>query len=268
MRFLTTIAAAAITLHGGFALADEQTDQLTAPKGKVVIDGFVEVNLSKSLAGKPISLSPDGWYGVTDDVTVGLVHSSVGATGFLGGAGDSLCLTGTKNGCAKFYNDVGIDVRYRLKTPLAFDGGLYVRNFDPFQLALKLGIAGRWRFAGKGIIEVQPSLAIGLTKRDGNPPPMGTMGSGGPLNQEVLSLPITVGYEVVDKLELALQTGVQTPFKHAGDGYRIPLSIAGRYQITPHVGLGLAFTLPALAGGGPLTGVDARTLLLGGSYAL
>src|SRR5512138_1844502 len=124
---------------------------VTLPKGRVLLDAFLEMNLVSGAEFKPVSLSPDVWYGVTDDVTVGLVHSAVGSTGFLGGVVSSLCLTGTGNGCAKVYDNAGVDVRYKLKTgnlAYAAEGGLYVLSFDPtFTMAVKLGLVARWEQA-------------------------------------------------------------------------------------------------------------------------
>src|SRR4051812_49216493 len=100
--------AAAAASSGG-------TPQLTLPKGRVVLDVYVPINLSDTQAFKPVSISPDLWYGVDDKLTVGLVHSSGGASGFIGTPKTALCLTGTDNGCDKVYNNVGLDARYQLK---------------------------------------------------------------------------------------------------------------------------------------------------------
>lgn len=250
-----TVLACALSAH-----ADEttvQNDQLALPAKKLVVNGFLESNLSKSAAFKPVSISPDVWYGVTDEATVGLVHSDVGTTGFLGGVGNSLCLTGKSNNCSSFYPNVGADLRYRLASPLVLDAGIFIKNTsDPFQLAIKLGVAARWRF-GRLALETQPGLFFGLNKR-----------SAGLGNKDWLSIPITASYEVVDKLEVAVQSGVQLQFEDTGDNYRVPLALAARYQFTREFGLGLAFTLPRLiAPSATLHGLDARTLMLGGSYA-
>jgi len=80
----------------------EGTAQLTLPTGRLLVNTVVGVGLSTGAAFKQISLSPDIWYGATPDITVGLVHSSVGSTGFIGGGigvgGPSLCLTGADHG--------------------------------------------------------------------------------------------------------------------------------------------------------------------------
>jgi hypothetical protein len=258
------LASAFVALGVAPALADETapapatapTEQLTAPKGKLVINAFFELNLSKDAVGKPISISPDVWYGITDDLTLGLVHSSVGATGLLGGVGDALCLRGKMDGCADgVYSGVGLDVRYRLKAPLSLDAGLYATDFDPFSLALKIGASGRWKF-GKLALEVQPSIFFGLTERD--------------TNKELLVIPVTAAFEVATSFELALQVGLATPFDGAGDNFKIPVSLGARYQVNGHLGVGLVFSLPAVAGGDMVesTGFDARTITLGGTYAL
>jgi hypothetical protein len=92
---LRNLAVLGIVLSSGHAFAESEPsgpDQLTMPKGKLLVDAFVELNLSKDNAFKPVSISPDVWYGVTNDLTLGLVHSSIGATGVIGGVGDALCI--------------------------------------------------------------------------------------------------------------------------------------------------------------------------------
>lgn len=253
-----------LLLLGGIASADDtelKSDQLVLPKGGIDINAQVEIDLTKDAVGKPISLAPDIWYGVTDDLTLGLVHSTTGSTGLLGGVGDSLCLTGKDNGCEHLYKNVGLDARVRLMAPLSFDGGIYINDIDPFQLAIKLGLDGRWRF-GKAYIEATPNIFIGLTNRGDDMTVSGR-------NGETLVIPVTGAYEVVDHLTLALQVGAVIPFENTGDTYRIPLSIAGRYQINDNLGVGLAFTLLGVAGGDALPhGIDGRVLTIGATYAL
>jgi hypothetical protein len=238
---------------------------VTLPKGRVLLDAYLEMNLVSGAEFKPFSLSPDVWYGVTDDITVGLVHSAVGGSGFIGGVGESLCLAGTGGGCADVYHNFGVDARYKLKTgnlAYAAEGGLYVAAFDPdFVMAVKLGAVARWQ-QGKIAAEVSPNLFIGVTGR--------TVGEGATevtVNGEVLNLPITGLYEITPKISAALQLGAVVPFENTGDTYRIPLSIGGHFAVNESINVNLAFSLLAVAGGGSATGFDARTLTLGGTYA-
>ena len=126
--------------------------RLTVPAHRYVVSGLLVVSLSKDAAFSPVSVAPDVWYGVTDKLTVGLVHSSRALGGFLGGAGDALCLTGTGGGCRGFYDHAGLLVRQHLvdgPLTVAFDGGLVARSFDPFALTLKVGAAARWQQIGR-----------------------------------------------------------------------------------------------------------------------
>jgi hypothetical protein len=230
--------------------------QLTLPPGRLVLDVAAEINLSTDLAGKPISLAPNLWYGATDDITVGLVHSSLGTTGFIGGVGSSLCLTGTSGNCSSIYPNVGLDVRYKLK-PIAFawaiDGGLFALNTDPFAIAVKLGVIGRWQ-SGPLAIEFAPNVLLGVTERD----------TGG--IKEILDIPVTALYPVAPKLALALQTGFVLPIETIGDDYSIPLSVGAHYDVNDSLTVNLAFSFPRLIAG-TAGGADFRSITLGGTYA-
>lgn len=265
------------------AASDSGPEQLVLPKGRLVLDAYLEINLSDQLAGKPISISPDLWYGVNDDLTVGLVHSYEGTYGFIGGnfqgangrAGSALCLTGAGNGCNgdNVYNNVGVEGRYKLKlsrpdVALAAVGGLYIDSFkDPFAFAIKVGALGRWH-KDKLAVEVQPSIFIGVTNRTIDSP-LGPLAGTVNYNRDLLNLPITVLYDVIPKLSVAGQVGVVLPFEDAGDTYQIPLSIGAHYTVNESLMATLALSLPVLAGGdGNIKkGIDARSVTLGGTYA-
>lgn len=262
---VSACAVALLAVHARPALADEPdpnkpVEVMTLPKGAWIINGFIETNLSKGSAGKPISIVPDGWYGVDDKLSVGLVHSSIAMTGFVGAVADSICVTGVNNGCAKPYKTVGGLARYRLQAPYVIEGGLVVSNTQPFSLDLKLGGGGRWRFK-KYTVEVAPNLLIAVTQRTS-----GTMLTAP--HSERLNVPATGGYAVTPKLELEAQLGFSVPFNRAGDYFTIPFAFGGRYVHNAHLSIGLMFALPALLKGGALAGgVDIRTLTLGVSYA-
>ena len=251
------------------AAGAEGTDSLTLPHGRLLLNAFVEIGLSTGAAFKPISLSPDVWYGVTDDITVGLVHSAAGGSGFIGGVGDALCLTGTDNGCAELYPGLGIDARYKLKTGAfawAADGGLYARHLgDPLELAVKLGALGRWH-SGQLAVELEPNIFIGVTNRTVSQTVGGVTVDVG-VNEDFLNLPVTVLYAVTPAIAVSAQVGALLPLESTGDAYSIPLSIGGHYRVNESLNVSLAFSLPRLVGGGDGTGFDTRSLTLGGTYA-
>ena len=244
-------------------------ERLTMPAKRGLIHAQLGINLSTDAVAKPISLSPDIWYGVNEKLTLGLIHSAVGSTGIQGIPGTSLCLTGSDNGCGKLYDNVGIDARYTLKSgakfQLALDAGLFVNSFDPFALSLKAGVAGRYRLGKKAALEFSPNLFFGITARDGSTNGMVTVAG----NQEVLTVPVNLIYALDEKIGLMAQLAFSVPpFKDAGDLYTFGFAVGGSYAINKQLSLELIFALPLLATGiQDAGGVDARTLTLGGSYA-
>lgn len=255
----------------GNALADDQSHvtserQMTLPAGQAFLQAFVEMNLSADAAFKPVSIAPDIWYGVSDVLTVGLVHSGRGATGFFGGVGNGLCITGEDSGCAKVYDNVGLEGRYHFhrsdSMTISAAGGLFANSFDPFLLSLKAGVIGRWQ-SGPLAVEFAPALFAGLTER--SPEPGTVMVSS---NKEILSVPVGLMYAIAPTLALGVQTGIVTPLEDAGDLFLIPLSAGVQYIASDKLVVDLVFSLPALAGGPDGTGADFRTLTLGVGYAL
>ena len=259
----------------GAALAEARADTLTAedtapaqvtlPKERFVLDVFVEINLSKDEAFKPFSISPDLWYGITDEITVGLIHSGNGELGFIGPVGTSLCLSGSDNGCPHVYDNIGGEVRYKLlegEYAVALDGGLFFDSFDPnVFLKLKVGAIGRWqkdRFA----VEAAPAFLFGLTNRTVDIGPLSVT-----VNGDFLLLPITGMYTVAPKTVLAVQTGFVIPFQNTGDTWQLPLSFGVHYLVIDRLNLTAAFTLLRLAGGSSADAFDGRSLTIGGSYA-
>lgn len=239
------------------AAADVDATRLTAPPHRVVVHALLELSLSKDAAGKPISIAPDVWYGATPALTVGLVHSSRALTGFLGGAGDGLCITGPSGGCDSFYDHAGLVARYHLRGgrfAVALDGGLIARSFDPFALALKVGLAARWQ-RGKLAAEVVPSLWLGLTERDAG-------------NIETMYVPLSVTYAVAPRLALAGQLGMFAPFDRFRQEVVIATSVGVQAIVGDQLVVDVAFSLPHWLDTDRATyGLDARTFTVGAGRA-
>lgn len=220
--------------------------------GKIGVDVFVGMNLSKELVMKPFSVSPDVHYGVNDDLTVSLVHSGYGASGFwaYNGAGNSLCLAGEENGCAKLYDNVGLNALYKLSDSgdmaLAADGGLYLQSFDPMMMSLKLGVRGVWT-SGQMAVKFNPAVVVGVTERDAG-------------NKEVLSVPVSFNYMVNDQLHVGVQTGILGPLDGFGDFYMVPVALGAGYKINDNMTAGGAFSLDRVAGFEGPGAADMRSL--------
>jgi hypothetical protein len=268
LLLLATSGAARAQSEGTeFELALPQSDptkerlRMTLPEGRLLVQAFIQMSLSSDLVLKPLSLSPDVWYGLTDDLSLGLAHSAAGTGGLYGAAGTSLCLTGADNGCADVYRNVALLGRYSLLDTgvgLAAQGGLVIGALDPLTLSLQLGVAGRWEMAPIAVV-FQPSIQIGLTERESE-----VMGVPG--NTEVITLPVAVMYDVMPELSVGLQTGVSMLLEDVGNTWVVPISLGGRYLVTPAIWAELVFSLPAVVQGAESEAgaFDTRTLTLGG----
>ena len=226
---------------------------LITPTGKIAISVGVGIGLSKDLAGKPIDITPDIFYGVAPKLEIGLAHSGHALTGFwadsvpLGIIGTGVCVTGTDGGCAKVYNGpVGILGRYSLvqgSVDVAADAGVIIASIsDPFQVGVKLGVRGR-KVSGKMSIGFAPNIYIGLTERDAG-------------NKESLAIPVDLYFGVNDKIGVGLQTGIEGRLDGFGDNFVVPVTVGGVYSINDKMTAGLTFNLHRVAGGSP-DGVDA-----------
>lgn len=263
----------------------EGRSMVVLPKGGILVYAPLEINLSDEpdMAGmggggggpfEPTSLAPDVWYGVTPELSAGLVHSTLGTTGFhgiggggiLGNQGAGICFTGEDGGCPKFYNNVGLDARYLFMPAdggpleIAAEGGLFANTLDPFALALKAGIVGVYRLEGMPLhLQFEPNLFIGLTERD--------------FNKTVINLPVSAHYMLNEQLSLMAQTGIRGPVEEVGGGmlslgfgdlFRIPLTVGGSYGVNENLHVFGAFTLLALIGGDAVPdGFEGRSLTAG-----
>ncbi len=224
------MAPAAHATHGGMP-------PITGARaGGVAIWGDLQINMSKELVGKPFSIAPDIIYGVSDVLSVALIHSTWGYAGLAGGVGDGLCLAGKKNGCAKVYNAVGAQARYAFTPELALDLGVFASSLsDPMLADAKIGIAGKV-MAGPLMLMFEPNIHIGLNKRDA-----------GNIKQLVV-VPVCVGLPLNEQLMAMLQTGIYGMTEKFGDNYRIPLSLGAMFHLNPNTMLGAMFTFNNIGG--------------------
>jgi hypothetical protein len=246
------------------APSPSEGERVVLPAKRLYARATLDLDLSSESAFDPVSLSPDVFYGVTPALTVGLIHSFLGSLGFMGRAGSSLCLAGDK--CDGIYNGVGVDGRYHIaggKVAAAANFGLFVDDFDPFRLVVKLGVIGRFRPkpASKLAVDFAPALFIGLTERE--PAMMGGAG-----NKEVLAVPATVLYAATPQITAMVQTGLFLPFEAAGQLYFVPLTLGASYEVNKQISATASFSLMHLLGGDALpTGFDGRSFTIGGGYA-
>jgi hypothetical protein len=234
---------------------------VTLRQGGFSVDGDVVIGLSSGSAGKPINIVPNFYYGISDQLSVGLAHNP-GAEIFQTN-GRGLCLTGDMDGgCNKVYNNLSLDALFSFSRSstmdVAFHGGLdFVSLSDPTALSLRLGVKGK-TMVGPMVIVFDPSINIGLTERDS-------------FNKEFLSLPVRLGFMATPELNLGLSVGLfgalNPPIGGFGDFYTVPLGVGGTYSINSTFDVRAQFTLDRLIAGSD-SGADARTLALGAAWRM
>lgn len=242
---------------------------LTLPKGMIEIEGNLFIGLSKELGGKPISIAPNVYYAIDDNLKVGLRHSRpLGMGGGLVGQG--ICLNGEKeigpvtlDLCNdKIYNNLGLDAVYRFLNQgvqglqLGAHGGLDFVSLDPMNLSLRLGVIGQFTM-DKLQLRFDPSLNIGVTKRDEG-------------NKEFISVPVAAFYQVTPELAPFLLTGIGGPLDGFGDSWMGFFGLGALYAIDNKLDVGARFSLDNLYGkrADGVGAADARSLLLFANYRL
>ena len=252
---------------GGNAVAvGKASGRMTMPGGKILLNTIVEANLGKGAAGKPFSVAPDLWYGASDKLTLGLVHSGRGITGFLTGAGRGLCFGDKEGACAfglgKIYTTAAVEARIGLTEggfPLALSIGAVAEAFEPeLVLSGKIGLVGRTQ--GKVALEVAPTVFAGITQRK-------VLDAG--VNEEVFSLPVTLFFKLSPSFAIALQSGVVLTLQQAADSYEIPAAAGFAWWVSPKFSIDVAFGLDAVVDKNDMTkAFDGRSLSLGVGYGM
>lgn len=217
--------------------------------GGLAIWGSIGVNMSKSAVAKPFSVTPDIYYGVNDDLSIGLVHSRYAMTGFASYGGEALCLAGKEKGCAKVFDNTGVVAKYKLAPDLALDVGLLIPHIsDPMFAGLKIGVSGRL-MAGPLMVMYEPNLYVGATKRDVG-------------NKESINVPVCLMLPV-GTAQVGAQVGIRGPTSHFGDLYQVPVGVLAMANLNPNLVAGAAFTFENLAGKNSSADVRSLGLFVG-----
>jgi hypothetical protein len=233
----------------GAAPDDVVNRRLTLGAGDFEARLSVELGLASSV--RPIALAPDLWYGVTDRLTVGIIHSDPSLDQIAATA--SLCFRGSDLTCDHVYRGSGVDVAWSaLAGPLAIAPRVRVavRDTDPFKPATTVGALVRWAFH-RFAIYADPYLRFGLANRE--------LG-----NRTTLFVPIWLAVQPVRGALLSLHTGYDSDLAVASDGWHLPIAVDATWRITPQIDLGLEGGFPSLLG--PQNSVHDRALTLSVAY--
>jgi hypothetical protein len=203
---------------------------LTLSRNMLEIRGdTLGINMSKDAVGKPIFVAPDLYFGINDKFTVGLTHQ-VG-----------VCLSGADDGCAKGYNDLGLEAQYSLmragNLQAMGHASLLISSLtDPTVAGLELGLLARIK-AGKVAVRFDPSLYLGAIGRDELFPLQGF--NVGP--KEYFRLPIDLQYQLNFQTMVYLTSGFDGPLDGFGDAMRIPVGLGAVFAINNRIDLGAEF---------------------------
>jgi hypothetical protein len=200
------------------------------------------INTQPRRMASPLSLSPDAWWGVTERLTIGIIHSD--ASMDLVTSNGSFCVrTSELSTCDRLYHGGGVDVRYA-----ALDGKLAVaprlraviRDTDPFKPAITAGALVRWRH-GRFAIASDPYLRL----------PLANAALG---NRVAINLPVWFEVQPAAGWLIALRTGYDSDLVILDDGGHGTLAVDAVARVTDQLELGLE------AGWGSLLGPqhDAR----------
>lgn len=220
-----------------------------SPAGMFSARILLDINLSAGLVGKPISLAPDLYYGVSDKLQIGLLHQ--GPLGWQTPPGPGLCLTGTDNGCPKVYDNVGLDLMYGLsfgKAHISAHASFFIDSIDATATSLALGFAGKLHFSEKAALVFDPKIAIALNDRGAN--------------DDVLYIPLELEYQIGVLTTFKVLTGIHGDLSSFGDVYQVPVGIGVMRNLNKHFDLGARFSFDNLLGKEqPMVGrADTRSL--------
>jgi hypothetical protein len=224
---------------------------LTLAEDLAQIDLPVAVNLTKNVVGKPVFIPLQIAYGVTDGFTLAITHQT------------GLCVSGTSNGCAKVYNDVGLEGLFSLVPSgtfqAALSAGVVLPSItEPFLAAARVGFDSRF---GRGpvALRIDPRVQIALNQR--TPPNLllGTVVVAA--NRDTLEVPVTLQLQAMPNLALWVGSGVfgqLNPIVGSfSDSYAIPLSFGVAFT-SGDVDVGAQFAFANLRGYYGGSGTDVR----------
>jgi hypothetical protein len=214
-----------------------------------------EINVSNDAVREPMSIAPDLSYGITDDLTLGIIHSGSALTGFRGSAGWGVCFTGTDGACRTTYTAGGIEALYNIgrgSAALALDAGIIWSVFEPSthtdaKLGLKLKMS-----EGNVFAWFQPNVWLALDDRWDRVVP----------HEHQLFLPISIWVKPIAPLAVGVGTGVKGPLKNFGDRLAIPVGPLAQYAIDSRLSVGASFIFGKILAGSDVmdSGLDSRAV--------
>ena len=229
--------AALVLLVSTVAHADVIDRPIVLDRGAIEGRLTLETNLYAYSMWRPTSLAPDVWYGVTPDLTVGVVSSADALS--LVGTGDGLCFGGNAHGCEQAYSNLGIDARWAIARgsfSAAARVRLVTRRWSPWLPSMRVGALARWQ-RGRFAITGDPQLQLGLDNTD--------LG-----NRAQVNVPLWLAVAPTCRSEVYLRTGVYGELAVFGDAWSVPAMAGAKVAVSTHIDVAAELGFERL--GGPL----------------
>ncbi|HET9987974.1 MAG TPA: hypothetical protein VFQ65_05630 [Kofleriaceae bacterium] len=242
MRRVAVVAVIGSTLVARPAAAapsDLVGQSIVLDEGQVALALALEISAAPAQLGSPTSIGPDGWYGVTADLTLGVFHSdeAMDRVPYYFEPGTSICIDREAITCPRRYHGSGLDGLYRIRRgelEIAVRGRLLYRDIAPAKPALTAGAALRYAH-GRYEVYADPYLQLGLENLDRG-------------NRAELWLPIMFAIQPTERWALELHTGYNSDLDVWRDGYHVPLEVRTRVRIYGRVEIGMALGFASLYG--------------------
>jgi hypothetical protein len=243
------VLVVAIVVATGMVRAEPATDFVARPlvlaAGELDAQLVLETNLRARSVGRPLSLAPDVWLGLTPRWTVGIVHSNRSVDQIA--SGDSFCLREGGLGCDRIYQGSGLDARWAVLPGVVPRVRLLLRDVAPLKPAVTLGALVRWQ-RGRFAITSDPYVRLGLANRDRG-------------NRAAVFVPVWFAAQPTCRWVVALHTGFDGELAVLRDGYHVPIGlVVGVRPIAP-VEIVAEIGFPSLLG--PQNQFADRTLSIG-----
>lgn len=251
MRVLVVLGVLAISASAVRAeprhAEDLVTRPLVLPAGSVEAQLTLEANLQKGRYGRPLSLAPDLWFGLTARWTIGVVHANQSVDRI--DAGASFCIHQYASRCDAVYRGGGLEARWSWRTgalAVAPRARLLVRDLDPIKPAVTAGALIRWSH-GRFAVTTDPYLRVGL----------GNRGDG---NRDALMIPIWLGIQPTCRWLISLHTGIDGELATWRDGWHVPFALGVRARATSAVDVGFEAGFSSLLG--PQNNIKQRAVMV------
>jgi hypothetical protein len=228
--------------------APAHAEPMVLDRGEVYARLVIETDFAQRRLARPLSYAPDVWLGVTDALTLGVIHSSQSVDRI--DAGSSFCVRELATRCSGVYRGSGVDLRMKWTAHVAWHARALLRDIDPVKPAVTAGALLRWT-RGRYVVDADPYLRIGLGNRAAG-------------NRDALVVPIWIGRRLGDHAELAIHTGIDGDLAVWRDGWHVPLGV--RLQVTPAraIAFGIEAGFSSLLG--PQNTGDQRALAVYAAY--